>query len=117
MSLLGEALRFRREELGLDQGQVARRLQVSQQTVSRWEKGLAVPRPGRVLALAELLRTDAGRLQGMAGYRAPDQPSEPSLEALYGGMRELSRAELMELLDRAWTELRAREGTTPPGTV
>lgn len=118
MSLLGETLKVRREEHGLGQEQVAARLGVTQQTISRWEKGLAVPRPSRVVQLAELLEVDARWLHKVAGY-LPDaersQASEPWQE-IYHRVAELTHTELMLLMDRVWEELRSREGLNPPGT-
>ena len=118
MSLLGETLKIRREELGLGQGEVAVELGVSQQTVSRWEKGLALPRPARVVDLAALLDVDSAHLHRLAGYLPEGEQSEMSepFQQLYAGMHQLTHAELMLLLDRAWQELRRREGLAPPGT-
>ena len=117
MSLLGETLKIRREELGLGQGEVAQKLDVSQQTVSRWEKGLALPRPNRVVQLADLLDVDSGHLHRLAGYLPEEERSELAgpFREVYAGMAQMSRAELMLLLDRAWQELRRREGLNPPG--
>jgi transcriptional regulator with XRE-family HTH domain len=52
---LGEAIRRAREAKGWNQGELARRLQVTQQTVSRWERGHARPRSPVLLRLSELL--------------------------------------------------------------
>ncbi len=117
VSLLGETVRLRREERGLGQVQLADTLGVSQQTVSRWEKGLALPRPNRVTDLARVLEVDATHLARLAGYLPTEERSAlsgPWFE-LYERMPELSRDELMLLLERAWEELRSREGLSPPG--
>jgi transcriptional regulator with XRE-family HTH domain len=118
VSLLGETLKIRREELGLGQEQLADRLGVSQQTVSRWEHGTALPRPARVVALARLLDVDSAHLHRLAGYLPESERSELTgpFQELYAGMAQLSRAELMLLMDRVWQELRRREGLAPPGT-
>jgi transcriptional regulator with XRE-family HTH domain len=118
VSVLADTLKVRREELGYGQEQVAQHLGVSQQTISRWEKGLALPRPGRVVQLAELLELDARWLHRVAGYLPVEERSEaagPWLE-IFGRVAELSHTELMLLLDRVWEELRSREGLRPPGT-
>lgn len=119
MSILGETLKIRREELGLGQEQVAAELGVSQQTVSRWEKGLALPRPARVVDLARLLDVDARWLHRVAGYLPQGERSqacEPWQE-VYARIPELTHTELMLLMDRVWEELRGREGLSAPGTV
>lgn len=119
MSLLGETVKIRREELGLDQATVAQEIGVSQQTVSRWEKGFGMPRPGRVIALARLLELDLAHLQRLAGYLPAEETSDvaPEWRTLYDQMHHLTRTELMLLIDRAWQELRRREDLTPPGTT
>ncbi|MBF9058457.1 helix-turn-helix domain-containing protein [Rhodobacterales bacterium HKCCSP123] len=48
--------------LGLTQRQVADALDVDQGTVSRWERGIEAPRPGRIAALHALLGPNAGAL-------------------------------------------------------
>lgn len=118
MSVLGETLKIRREKLGLGQEQVAARLGVRQQTVSRWEKGLAMPRPARVVELAELLEVDARWLHRVAGYLPEGERSQTAgpWQEVYARIPELSHTELVLLMDRVWEELRAREGLSPPGT-
>ncbi len=117
VSLLGETLKIRREERGLGQEELAAQLGVRQQTISRWEKGLALPRPRRVRQLAELLDLDVERLQHLAGYLPERERSAANgpWHELYERMPELTHGELMLLIDRAWQELRSREGLSPPG--
>lgn len=118
-SVLGETLKIRREELGLGQERVAVLLGVSQQTVSRWEKGVALPRPGRVVELARLLSLDARWLHRVAGYLPEAERSAASepWQEVYARIPELTHTELMLLMDRVWEELRSREGLNPPGTI
>ena len=108
-------MRLRREELGLGQEQLAASLGVRQQTVSRWENGLAVPRPGRVLELARLLDLEPARLHRLAGYlpAAEQSPVASSWREVHERISELTRSELLLLIERAWEELRSREGLDP----
>lgn len=117
MSLLGETLRYRREQLRLGQKGLAQHVGVSQQTLSRWERAEAIPRPQRVAKLAEVLDLDCAHLHRLAGYLPEEESSALSetFRELYAGMSRLSRSELMLLIDRAWEELRRREGLAPPG--
>lgn len=114
MSGFGELLRSRREAQGLEQAELARLLGVTQQTVSKWETGVTVPRPGRVGALARALELDAGLLHAAAadgdgggdsvswdGLRRDDAPAGIRLD-------RLSQDELVTLLDAAWRELTQR---------
>ncbi len=112
---LGETVRLRREERGLGQEQLAAALGVRQQTVSRWETGLAVPRPGRVVELARLLDLEPARLHRLAGYlpAGEQSPVAGSWHDVHQRMSALTRSELLRLIERAWEELRAREGLEP----
>lgn len=116
LSLLGDTLKVRREERGLGQEELAAHLGVRQQTVSRWELGLAVPRPARLLQLAEVLGLRADEVQRLAGYlpARPPRASTGSLSDLYDRMPELTRSELLRLIEEAWQELRGRDGPEPP---
>lgn len=70
-SHLGTYLAQRRFEAGIDtQGDLARRLGVTQQTVSRWEAGSSRPQVGQVEALAAAVGADETKLRQLAGYAA-----------------------------------------------
>lgn len=51
---LGEAIKENRQRCNLTQEQVAEKLSVSRQAVSKWENGTAEPSTANLLALAEL---------------------------------------------------------------
>ncbi len=118
MSVIGEAVKIRREELGLDQLELGRRVGVGQQTVSRWETGRAVPKPDRLPVLAEVLGLEAEYVHRMAGYLPPGESSAAAelVHDLYARAHELTDEELLLVLDRCWQEFRRRRGLVPPGT-
>jgi transcriptional regulator with XRE-family HTH domain len=93
MSLLGEAVKIRREELGLDQLELGRRVGVGQQTVSRWETGASVPKADRLPVLAEVLGLDSEYVHRMAGYLPPDRssPAADLVHAVYAAGRGAQR--------------------------
>ncbi|MHB1535082.1 MAG: helix-turn-helix domain-containing protein [Acidimicrobiales bacterium] len=74
MSAFGDFIKVRREELNLDQAGLARSLGVQQQTISKWEQAIAVPKPHRIRRLAELLRVDLSDLLKYAGYLPNGDP-------------------------------------------
>jgi transcriptional regulator with XRE-family HTH domain len=117
VSLIGETVKIRREELGLDQLELGRRVGVGQQTVSRWETGAAVPKPDRLPMLAEVLGLDSGYVHRMAGYLPPGQTSAAGevVHELYARVQELTDEEVLLLIDRCWQEFRRRRGLVPPG--
>ena len=59
-----ENLKALRKDRGLSQEELAARLHVVRQTISKWEKGLSVPDAEILLRLAEVLDTTVSRLLG-----------------------------------------------------
>lgn len=118
VSLIGETVKIRREELGLEQLELGRRVGVGQQTVSRWETGQAVPKPDRLPVLANVLGLDSAYVHRMAGYLPPGESSSAAelVHELYARAHELSDEEVLLLIDRCWQEFRRRRGLVPPGT-
>lgn len=62
--MLGENIRTIRKEQGLSQEELAERIHVVRQTVSKWEKGLSVPDAELLEALSEALETPVSVLLG-----------------------------------------------------
>ena len=60
----GENIRTIRKEQGLSQEELAERIHVVRQTVSKWEKGLSVPDAELLEALSEALETPVSVLLG-----------------------------------------------------
>lgn len=60
----GENIRTIRKEQGLSQEELAERIYVVRQTVSKWEKGLSVPDAELLEALSEALETPVSVLLG-----------------------------------------------------
>lgn len=68
---LGAYVAQRRFEAGIDtQAELARRLGITQQTVSRWEAGSSRPPEGQIGSLAAALGADEVELRRLAGYPA-----------------------------------------------
>ena len=57
-----ETLTSARKRRGWSQEELAARIQVSRQAVSKWETGAAEPSTSNLLALAKLYGVDAGEL-------------------------------------------------------
>jgi transcriptional regulator with XRE-family HTH domain len=110
MGLFDRTLRVRREELGLGQAELAQRVGVTQQTISRWENGEVVPPPKRLAKVALALDLDLDRVLAYGGYLpdATDWPSWHVLNLCYDQMSNLSEDELLMLVERAVLEIRKR---------
>ena len=86
-----ENLKALRKDRGLSQEELAVRLNVVRQTISKWEKGLSVPDAAMLIRLAEVLDTTVSRLLGA------DVPED-----------EADRARLAEQLARINEQLAVR---------
>ena len=77
--MFSENLKALRKARGMTQEELAARLHVVRQTVSKWEKGLSVPDAELLIRLAEVLDTTVGQLLGAAGpdQRAAGHPQPP----------------------------------------
>ena len=64
--MLSENLQALRKAKGLSQVELAERIHVVRQTVSKWEKGLSVPDADLLIRLAEVLGTTVSALLGDA---------------------------------------------------
>ena len=114
MSVFGDFVKLRREELNLDQVGLARALGVQQQTVSKWEQAKTVPKPRRIRQLAQVLRVEVADLMRYAGYLPDDELAEVQAEDPFHQLLEqvsrLTNDQLVVLIDQAWEEYRFRIG-------
>ena len=62
--MLNENIKALRKANGFSQEELAIKLNVVRQTVSKWEKGLSVPDAGMVIQIAEVLETTVNILLG-----------------------------------------------------
>ena len=58
---IAERLKAQREKLGLSQGDVADKLHITRQTVSRWETGKGTPDLENLVLLSEVYQVKIGR--------------------------------------------------------
>ena len=72
--MLGENIKKYRQEKRYTQEEVAARLHVTRQTVSKWEKNYSVPDADLLVKLAEILEVETGCLLGdRTGIRAEER--------------------------------------------
>ena len=97
--MLQDNLKALRKKKGVTQEELAARLNVVRQTVSKWEKGLSVPDAELLIRLAEALETPVSQLLG-SKIEAEEQPdalrnsfpeSTNSLQSKTGGQREFGK--------------------------
>ena len=78
--MLNENLKMLRKEKGFSQEELASKVHVVRQTVSKWEKGLSVPDAEMLVQIADVFEVPVSRLLGAAlpetESNAPDQRNE-----------------------------------------
>ena len=62
--MLSDNIRTLRKNRGFTQEDLANRMNVTRQTISKWEKGISVPDAEMLSKLAEELETNVGELLG-----------------------------------------------------
>ncbi len=99
--MLSENIKHARKAKGMSQEELAERLHVVRQTVSKWEKGLSVPDSELLVRLAETLETTVSAL--LDETAVPPQ-EEPSLQELAARLEALNErfAEQVRRRRRAW---------------
>lgn len=88
--MFSENLKTLRKEKGFSQEQLATRLNIVRQTVSKWEKGISVPDAELLMQLADVLNVNVSDL---LGKKIEIQEGQNELDAL-----ALELAKLNELL-------------------
>lgn len=73
-TVLGRRIEERLADLGITQAELATRLGVYQQTVSKWIKGETSPRPRRLRIIEQLLELGEGELLAVAFKEDHDPP-------------------------------------------
>lgn len=87
--MFSENLKRLRKEKGFSQEQLATRLNVVRQTVSKWEKGISVPDAELLIQLAEVLDVTVGDLLGKKIEIAEDQDEKDILASELAKLNEL----------------------------
>ncbi|WP_295583369.1 helix-turn-helix domain-containing protein [uncultured Oscillibacter sp.] len=68
---IGQRIAQKRKELGLSQEALGDRLEVSRQSIYKWESGVAVPEVEKLIALSRLFGVSVGWLLGVESPAAP----------------------------------------------
>lgn len=80
---LDEKILMHRKRLGLSQEELAERLNISRQAVSKWEVGISIPEPENIVALAKIfgVTTDALLTDAADDAETPARPENGSAGA------------------------------------
>lgn len=91
--MLCEAIKRARKAKGFSQEELAVKLNVVRQTVSKWENGLSVPDADILLQMAELLEVPVGRLLGVEPQEGAERDLARRLAELNEELAACSRRE------------------------
>lgn len=86
MNAISEMIKKRRKILGYTQQELAGRLNISSQAVSKWENGVALPDLGLMPSLAQVLETTVDGLLGYQGVSASKYDERYQGEEYYWGL-------------------------------
>lgn len=86
--MLHETLKALRKQKGYSQEEVASRLNVVRQTVSKWEKGLSVPDADMLVKIAELFEVGVSDLLG--GAAEEKTASAPDFSEIAGQLSRIN---------------------------
>lgn len=94
---IGDRIRTRREEIGIQQADLAKRLGLSQSAVSQWEDGKTDPYPKRLRDIAQALDTTVRFLTDLEEGEDPiDDLSEQTPVIQYDGIIRVPRVGLIQ---------------------
>jgi len=105
-SMVGQAIARHRVASSLTQEQVAERLGIGNEAVSRIERGLVMPTVARLVELADIFQCDIADLLTEASNRSSDQANY--LARLLAKLDNSDRAMIVEVVERLATRLAPR---------
>ena len=88
--MLSEKVKELRKAQGMSQEELASRLHVVRQTVSKWEKGLSVPDADMLIRLADVFGVSVTQLLGGVAGTEPQTASAEELDAVARQLAEIN---------------------------
>lgn len=92
--MLNENIRKYRKDKGISQEELAVRLHVVRQTVSKWEKGLSVPDADVLIRMAEVFEVPVSKLLGIEANELAVDDLSKELARINEELAEIKRAEI-----------------------
>ena len=106
--MLGNTIRELRKKQNVSQEELALKMHVVRQTISKWEKGLSVPDAEEVIRLAEIFQISVSELLGVDGSNKQECNLEDTAFDSRQTVNDPTRAELAEKLEELNKELAER---------
>lgn len=100
---IGRAIAKQRVRSHLTQEEVAERLGVGNEAVSRIERGRVIPNIVRLIELAEIFNCEAAELLGQASFHVDDQSSR--MKQLLAPLNQNDRKLVIDIVENLTTRL------------
>lgn len=94
---IGETIAKYRQRAGLTQNDVAEKLEIGYEAVSRMERGLVMPTVERLVELAEIFNCEAADLLTKSSNRAEDQTAQ--IQGLLTVLNESDRKLILHIVE------------------
>ncbi len=101
---IGRAIAKQRVRSQLTQEEVAERLGVGNEAVSRIERGRVIPNIVRLIELAEIFNCEAAELLGQASFHIDDQSSR--MKQLLAPLNQSDRTLIIDVVENLTTRLK-----------
>ena len=108
---LAERIRWRREQLGLTQEDIARHFGITRNAVQQWEAGKTAPRGGRLRGLAGVLQRS---VQWLVTGEGEGDLSVTIVDRLTAVVKTLPERDQLTVLDLAESLAKRHAGPTSP---
>lgn len=95
---VGKTIAKKRVTLGLSQQQLAERLHIGDEAISRIERGTVIPNVARLSALADVFECGMDELIGKASNRTSDQGAY--LNNLLSRLKESDREMMLDIIEK-----------------
>ncbi|CAI8753858.1 helix-turn-helix domain-containing protein [Pseudomonas zeae] len=105
-AVVGRAIARQRKRCGLTQNEVAERLGVSFDVVSRTERGIVMPNIARLMQLAAIFDCETAELLTETSTRSTDQASR--MADLISGLNHAERLLIMSMVEQLVTYMKQK---------
>lgn len=101
---IGRAIAKQRVRSQLTQEEVAERLGIGNEAVSRIERGRVIPNIVRLIELAEIFNCEAAELLGQASFHVDDQSKR--IKQLIAPLKQNDRQLVLDIVEKLTTRLK-----------
>jgi transcriptional regulator with XRE-family HTH domain len=113
---LGQRIAAARERIGLSQVDLAQKLNVTQQTITAWERRSTVIKSDTLIRLASVLNVSVDELLGVAKSRPKPQVARGRLQKVFERAANLPRRQQQKIVELLEPYVREHSGANANGS-